>query len=127
MSKTPENPNQPRSLTTDQKLFLDQLVAKFEDPTNIKLSELTAVGEEISNRAYLPCWILRNLKLRNKNKRGRYDLSSLIKLPVVAFKEKVKTKKKKKGVKVSLPILTPNETVNIQEIIQKVDETFSIK
>lgn len=108
------NPNQPKSLTTEQRLFVDQLVTHFgEKHVNVKRSDLLKASKEISGNAYPPAWISRNLKVRSKEKRGRYDLSVLLKLPVVAFKEET-PKKKAKKVKVveTVPVEAPVENLD---------------
>ena len=95
------NKNQPKSLTSAQHMFVEQLQARFgEQFTNVKRNELLKASQDILKAATIPAWIARNLKVRNKEKRGRYDLSVLLKLPVVAFEE-VKTAKVKKTPKVA--------------------------
>jgi hypothetical protein len=97
MTKKIENPNQPKSLTTEQRSFVDKLVTRFGDKhTNIKRKELKKASQEILHLAAAPSWITSNMKVRNKEKRGMYDLSALLKLPVVAFKDVKKVKKVKK-------------------------------
>ena len=105
--KTVANPFQPKSLTTDQRMLIDQLVTVFGDKhTNVKFSDLKKACFDILHVAFPPAWITRNMKVRNQEKRGRYDLSALLKLPVVAFKEEVKKPSKKKVAKKVVPETT---------------------
>jgi hypothetical protein len=87
--------NQPKSLTSAQRMFVEQLQTRFgERFTLVKRAELKKAAKEILKTATAPAWITRNLKVRIKAKRGMYDLSVLLKLPVVAFDEPKKAKKK---------------------------------
>jgi hypothetical protein len=89
--------NNPKSLTSEQRMFVDQLVARFGDRyTNVKRKEIRIAAQEILNLVVEPSWITCNKKVRNKEKRGMYNLSALLKLPVVAFKEDGRKKKSKK-------------------------------
>ena len=91
--------HQPKSLTSAQRMYVEQLQTRFGDRfTNVKRSELLKAANEILKLKYAPGWITRNLKVRNKEKRGMYDLSPLLKLPVVAFEEVKKARAKKKEV-----------------------------
>ena len=58
--------------------------------------EVEKAAQAISGKKFCPTWISRNPKARITNKRGRYDLSALLKLPVVAFKNDKPVKKSKK-------------------------------
>jgi len=87
--------NQPKSLTSAQRMFVEQLQTRFgERFTLVKRAELKKAAKEILKTAAAPAWITRNKKVRHKEKRGMYDLSALLKLPVVAFDEPKKAKKK---------------------------------
>jgi hypothetical protein len=103
MSKKKVDNNSPKSLTTSQRLFLDQLIAKFGKNANlVKRSDLLKATKEINGLKFAPSWISKNLKVRIPDKRARYDLTVLLKLPVVAFKDVViKTK----------PLKVPKEPV----------------
>jgi hypothetical protein len=87
--------NHPKSLTSAQRMFVDQLQTRFgERFANVKRTELVKASQELLKNSTVPGWISRNLKVRNKEKRGMYNLSSLLKLPIVAFDEPKKAKKK---------------------------------
>ena len=95
--KTVPNKNNPKSLTTEERLFLDKLISKLgEKYTLCKRVEVEKAAQAISGKKFCPTWISRNPKARITNKRGRYDLSALLKLPVVAFKNDKLVKKSKK-------------------------------
>jgi hypothetical protein len=103
--------NHPKSLTTEQRLYLDQLVTRFgPDVSMVKRADLKKATQEILKIKAAPDWITRNLKCRCEHKRGRYDLSVLLKLPVVAFADTTVEKKPKK-VKVPKVAKTPKVTV----------------
>ena len=114
MPRAIENPNQPKSLTSDQRMFVEQLIARFGDKhTYVQRKELLKAAQDILHITYPPAWISRNLKVRSKEKRGRYDLSVLLKLPVVAFKE-TEIKKKAKKLKVI-------DTVEVEKPVEDLD------
>jgi len=97
-----KNPFQPKTLTTEQRMLVDQLVTHLgEKHTNVKFKDLQQAAKDVLHLNFPPGWISRNMKVRNKEKRGRYDLSALLKLPVVAFKEEPKKRKQKE--KESIP------------------------
>jgi len=88
MAKQKENPFQPKSLTTEQRMVVDQLIQELgETHKNVKFSELKKATFKVLKVTFPPAWITRNMTVRSKEKRGRYNLSVLLKLPVVAFKE----------------------------------------
>jgi hypothetical protein len=120
----------PKSLTTEQRLYLDQLVTKFgPDVHMVKRADLKKATQEILKIKAAPDWITRNLKCRLPHARGRYDLNVLLKLPVVAFAEveekdknmketkKTKTPKKKTTKKTKEPKKTKTPKVSIEEIL----------
>ena len=101
--------NHPKSLTTEQRLYLDQLVSRFPDITMVKRADLKKATQEILKIKAAPDWITRNLKCRCVHKRGRYDLSVLLKLPVVAFASVEKKPKKVKTPKAPKVPVVPKE------------------
>jgi hypothetical protein len=106
MSKSLEKPNQPKSLTTEQRMLVDKLIAHIgERHVMVKRKALHEAVMAVSTLSCIPGWIGKNLKVRHPEKRAIYDLSKLLKLPVVAFKE---TKKKKKIKKIDVPVVEEN-------------------
>ena len=66
----------PKSLTTEQRLYLDQLVTKFgPDVHMVKRADLKKATQDILKIKAAPDWITRNLKCRLPHARGRYDLN----------------------------------------------------
>jgi hypothetical protein len=120
MSKSKVNPFEPKNLTTEQRLVVDKLIAKLGDKhTNVKFADLRKASFELFNIAFPPAWISRNMNVRNQEKRGRYDLSVLLKLPVVAFKEEVKkTKKAPKAAAPKAKKVKPLKTVPVIETVE---------
>lgn len=82
------NPNhQPESLTPKMREFVDRLVERFGEVghTYVKRSDLKRAAVELLCIKAAPRWITRNPTVRTS--RGRYDLSVLLKLPVVELPE----------------------------------------
>ena len=75
--------NQPKSLTPKQRRFVDRLIERFQTSfTNVKRADLKKAAIEILGTKAAPRWVTRNMTVRKKE-RGYYDLSILLKLPVV--------------------------------------------
>jgi hypothetical protein len=116
MAKKEADKHQPRSLTSSQRMFVDQLVARFgENHTNVKRADLKVAAKELLSTSTAPGWITRNMSVRSKTKRGRYNLAALLKLPIDAFGDTPKGKKKtkKKVAEAKTPIIM--ETVDAPE------------
>jgi hypothetical protein len=75
--------NHPKSLTTKQRRFVDNLIERFGDKSNyVKRGDLKKAAHDILGTITAPAWITRNMTVRIKGDRGRYDLHVLTQLPV---------------------------------------------
>ncbi len=80
--------NHPSTLSPKQRRFVDQLIERFgERASNVKRAAIRIAAMEILGTAYAPAWIVHNKTLRIEEKRAMYDLTVLLKLPVVEPEE----------------------------------------